>query len=106
MLSIVDLASQLYCVLGVISVSMERDGKDELVVIGDGVDSVELAKALRKKLGQAIILSVQDVKKKDDKDKEKEKAIDCLNYYYNTCPPPPYYERVVCDVPNNSCSVM
>lgn len=81
---------------------MERDGKDELVVIGDGVDSVKLAKKLRKKLGGATILNVQDVKKKDEQDK----AIECIKYFHNTCPPPPYHERVVYDLPNNSCSIL
>ncbi|XP_062088025.1 disease resistance protein Pik-1 [Humulus lupulus] len=32
--------------------------KDKVVVIGDGVDAVDLAKTLRKKLGEAHIISI------------------------------------------------
>ena len=42
--------------------SLEGDAKDKVVVMGS-VDAVDLAKALRKKMGGADIISVADVKK-------------------------------------------
>ncbi|XP_050370909.1 heavy metal-associated isoprenylated plant protein 47-like [Argentina anserina] len=50
---------------GVSIASVEAD-KDEVVVIGVGIDSVCLAKSLRKKLGCAQIYSVEEVKKPDE----------------------------------------
>ncbi|CAL5344306.1 unnamed protein product [Camellia sinensis] len=47
---------------GVESLMLEGEEKDEVVVIGDGVDAVELVKSLRKKVGNTDILSVADVK--------------------------------------------
>lgn len=62
-----------------ISVSIEGDEKDRVVVIGDGVDSAGLTHCLRKKVGYATLLSVEEVKPKvDDKqiEGEKEKKIE------------------------------
>lgn len=46
-------------------VSIEVE-KEHVEVIGDGVDAVDLAKSLKKKLGYATIVSVAEVKKPDD----------------------------------------
>ncbi|PON90336.1 Heavy metal-associated domain containing protein [Trema orientale] len=48
---------------GVNFVGLEGEAKDKVVVIGDGVDAVDLAKALRKKLGDAQIISIAAVAK-------------------------------------------
>ncbi|KAK4398663.1 Heavy metal-associated isoprenylated plant protein 41 [Sesamum angolense] len=50
---------------GVSSVSVGKDN-DQLEVIGEGVDSVCLAKSLRKKFCFADIVSVQEVKPKPE----------------------------------------
>ncbi|KAK4279104.1 hypothetical protein QN277_016859 [Acacia crassicarpa] len=85
---------------GMNSMSIEGEGRDQLVVIGEGIDSVELVNILRKKLGHATIVSVQDV---EAKKKEEVKPIEYVGYY-TTYPPPPYYERVVYDpYPSNGC---
>ncbi|PON92015.1 Heavy metal-associated domain containing protein [Trema orientale] len=47
---------------GVSSVQIEGEYKDQVVVIGDEVDSVSLTRSLRKKVGYATILSVEQVK--------------------------------------------
>ncbi|KAF4379128.1 hypothetical protein G4B88_010522, partial [Cannabis sativa] len=39
------------------------DAKDKVVVIGDGVDAIDLAKTLKKKLGEAHIISVAAINK-------------------------------------------
>ena len=54
------------------------DGRDQLEVVGDGVDTVCLVKCLRRKLGHADILKVEEVK---DKKPEEPKII---------ADPPPY----------------
>ncbi|KAI9108995.1 hypothetical protein K1719_019950 [Acacia pycnantha] len=75
--------------------SMEGEGRDQLVVTGEGIDSVKLVNILRKKLGHATILSVQNVEAKEKKEEEV-KPIEYVGYY-NAYPPPPYYQRVVYD---------
>ncbi|KAJ6301386.1 hypothetical protein OIU77_015654 [Salix suchowensis] len=54
---------------GVTSVALEGADKDQIVVVGEEVDSVKLARSLRKKVGHASLMSVQE-----EKDKEKEKG--------------------------------
>ncbi|KAL5574817.1 hypothetical protein UlMin_016516 [Ulmus minor] len=48
---------------GVNFVGLEGADRDQLVVIGEGVDAVELAKSLRKKVGRTDIVSVAAVNK-------------------------------------------
>ncbi|KAK7833481.1 heavy metal-associated isoprenylated plant protein 47 [Quercus suber] len=45
---------------GVISVAVEGADKDQLVVIGEGVDSANLTCSLRKKLCYATLLGVEE----------------------------------------------
>ncbi|KAK1391436.1 hypothetical protein POM88_010492 [Heracleum sosnowskyi] len=49
-------------VFGVESVALKGADKDQLEVIGEGIDTVELAKLLRKKVGGADLLSVGPAK--------------------------------------------
>ncbi|KAF3320015.1 Heavy metal transport/detoxification superfamily protein [Carex littledalei] len=50
---------------GVESVALQGDDRKRLVVTGDGVDSVNLTKTLRKKIGRAVIVEQGEVKKKE-----------------------------------------
>uniref|UniRef100_A0A803MYG0 Uncharacterized protein n=1 Tax=Chenopodium quinoa TaxID=63459 RepID=A0A803MYG0_CHEQI len=66
---------------GVISVAIQGNDKDEIVVIGNRVDSAGLCTALRRKLGDANLVSVEEIKdpkpeekKKDEKPEEKKPA--------------------------------
>ncbi|RLM79165.1 uncharacterized protein C2845_PM12G18650 [Panicum miliaceum] len=43
---------------GVHSVAIAGDARDQVVVVGDGVDSVRLASALRRKVGPAEIVQL------------------------------------------------
>ncbi|OVA09339.1 hypothetical protein BVC80_6973g3 [Macleaya cordata] len=52
---------------GVEFVGLEGPEKDQIAVIGDQVDSVCLASYLRKKVGHANIISVEEVKPKQEK---------------------------------------
>ncbi|KAJ6753306.1 HEAVY METAL-ASSOCIATED DOMAIN HMA-RELATED [Salix purpurea] len=91
---------------GVTSVALDGADKDQVVVVGEEVDSVKLARSLRKKVGHASLMSVEEEKDKE-KEEEKEEKEKFL------CHPNPYYyysQPVMCEVvggPNpNSCTVM
>ncbi|KAL5775615.1 hypothetical protein ACOSP7_013172 [Xanthoceras sorbifolium] len=93
---------------GVTKVEIKGEEKDQLVVIGDWVDSVNLARSLRKELHYANILSVEEEKEKKD-EKEKAKEDDKTNI--NLPIPYAYYPNpMICAVaydPNPSfCSIM
>nr|XP_011461590.1 PREDICTED: uncharacterized protein LOC105350640 isoform X1 [Fragaria vesca subsp. vesca] len=76
---------------GVSNVSVEAD-KDQIVVIGVGIDSVCLAKSLRKKLKYAVIVSVEEVKPKEE---EKKPEVETIPIQWT--PVPRYFEYpVVC----------
>ncbi|XP_047937836.1 heavy metal-associated isoprenylated plant protein 47-like [Salvia hispanica] len=86
---------------GVISVSIGKDN-DQLEVVGVGVDSVCLAKSLRKKFCFADILSIAE-EKPEKKSPEKDPLPLCM------FPPPPFqplYERHYYDPGNPSCYIM
>jgi hypothetical protein len=94
----------VYVLAGVISVGITGDGKDRLEVVGDNVDSVCLASCLRRKLGHAEIMQVEEVKDKkpEDKKPEEPKAVVHQQPYFYYPPPPP---MVLCEEQNN-CTVM
>ncbi|XP_068337391.1 heavy metal-associated isoprenylated plant protein 47-like [Pyrus communis] len=52
---------------GVSKVSLEGENKDHLEVTGDGFDGVCLAKSLKKKLGFTTVVSIEEVKKPEEK---------------------------------------
>ncbi|KAJ4811108.1 hypothetical protein LUZ62_023674 [Rhynchospora pubera] len=60
---------------GVDSVTLQGDGKNHLVVTGDGVDSVNLTKTLRKKIGRAAIVEQGEKKEEEKKEKVEESKI-------------------------------
>jgi hypothetical protein len=55
---------RIYIFTGVTSVAIEGSDKDQLVVVGEGVDSANLTRSLRKKLCHAEIMKVEEVKPK------------------------------------------
>ncbi|KAF7002180.1 hypothetical protein CFC21_017693 [Triticum aestivum] len=68
---------------GVTSMGITGDARDQLEVVGDGVDSVCLVSCLRKKLGHAQIIKVEEVKKPEEKKKDEPKP--------EPVHPPPYF---------------
>ncbi|KAK3200168.1 hypothetical protein Dsin_023583 [Dipteronia sinensis] len=91
---------------GVTKVEIQGKEKDELVVIGNEVDSVRLARSLRKKLHSAYILSVEEEKEKKEKDDKKDDKIELIPY---TCYPNHVYgiPQAVCyDQDPSFCSIM
>ncbi|GMY30923.1 heavy metal-associated isoprenylated plant protein 47-like [Fagus crenata] len=97
---------------GVNSLAIEGSDKDQLVVIGEGVDSANLTCSLRKKLCHATLLSVEEVKEKKKEPQEKPKPPDqnpkpnciCCPQCYQY-PPFPMSCEVVYD-PSPSCIIM
>ncbi|KAL5216093.1 hypothetical protein ABZP36_007494 [Zizania latifolia] len=93
---------------GVISLAIAGDDKDKLEVIGDGVDVTCLVTCLRKKVGHAKIVLVEEVKDKkpDEKkpDDKKPEVCFCPPPLYCYGPPPPC-SMVVCD-DEPACSIM
>ena len=57
---------------GVTSVVITGDTRGQLEVVGEGVDPVCLVNCLRKKLGDAHIVQVEEVKEKNPEEKEED----------------------------------
>ncbi|KAL6322735.1 hypothetical protein AAG906_015421 [Vitis piasezkii] len=94
---------------GVESIALEGEDKNQIVVIGDNVDSVKLTCLLRKKIGPAELLSVSPV----DEKKQKENMTESGVLQPMVWPPyqagvPQYYYSVVREDKNNydTCSIM
>ncbi|KAM1115033.1 hypothetical protein TB2_038163 [Malus domestica] len=77
---------------GVSTVSIQVE-KEHVEVIGDEVDAVDLAKSLKKKLGFATIVSVEEVKKPEEKPAEQPEPIQWASNYihYPQYPAVQYY---------------
>ena len=107
---------------GVISVAVEGADKDQLVVIGEGVDSANLTCSLRKKLCYATLLGVEEVKEKEKEadpvtsKQEEEKKTSTSSTCSSGCiqlpvcrqypPYPTFYEVAVYDPSPSYCYIM
>ncbi|XP_027187423.1 heavy metal-associated isoprenylated plant protein 47-like [Cicer arietinum] len=102
---------------GVVSVSLEGENRDQIVVTGDQIDCVCLTKKLRKKISYATLLSVVDANTSSEEGSEaKEEQKDAANTssienlpivcckQNNPMPCPSYY--IVHDPYPNSCSIL
>ncbi|KAG6407381.1 hypothetical protein SASPL_130370 [Salvia splendens] len=81
------------------------DENDQLVVTGEGVDSVCLAKSLRKKFCFADIVSVQDVNPGNSSGPSTPDSSPPRPTQAQYCPPV-YYERVVYDPSPPNCTIL
>lgn len=97
---------------GVLSAHIAGKEKDQLEVVGEEIDSVTIAIALRKKLGSVDIVSVAPEQKKDGEKEENKPEIIAVPWsnfnihgYHGQAPP---YQYVYVDEDRNhgSCSVM
>ncbi|KAJ1271429.1 hypothetical protein BS78_06G128100 [Paspalum vaginatum] len=93
---------------GVTSMEITGDGKDQLEVVGDGIDIACLVKCLRKKVGYADILKIEVVEGKPEKKPEEPMPSTpcpppcrCSDYYYYAPPP-----MLLCEEPSSSCHIM
>nr|KJB63094.1 hypothetical protein B456_009G452900 [Gossypium raimondii] len=67
---------------GVTSMAIQGQEKDELMVAGNGVDSVKLTRCLRKKLHHATILIVEEIKEKKKEEKKDDEKYTSPYYVY------------------------
>ncbi|XP_048426068.1 heavy metal-associated isoprenylated plant protein 47-like isoform X2 [Pyrus x bretschneideri] len=67
---------------GASSVSIEVE-KEHVVVTGDGIDAVDLAKSLKKKLGSGTIVSVEELKNPEEKTAEQPEPIQWASSYFH-----------------------
>ncbi|KAL3632253.1 hypothetical protein CASFOL_025237 [Castilleja foliolosa] len=79
---------------GVESVGLAGKEKDEVVVIGEGIDSVELTRRLRKKVAHAELLSLGEAKKVEEK-KPNSGDAKCSPPPCGYLQPPPCYNYCV-----------
>ncbi|KAL8128211.1 hypothetical protein AgCh_014970 [Apium graveolens] len=84
-------------VSGVESVSLKGDDKDQIEVIGEGIDTVELTKLLRKKVGGADLLSVGPAKEEKKPaaattNKNETPAVPAIQMWHPMAPLYPVYE--------------
>ncbi|TVU29519.1 hypothetical protein EJB05_21089, partial [Eragrostis curvula] len=104
---------------GVDSVAIAGDAKDQLVVVGDGVDSINLTSTLRKKVGPAQLVQVADAGKEEKKPAAADAVAVVPSYYqYYQQPATVVYEYPPTGYtygygpygyqsrPGNTCSIM
>uniref|UniRef100_A0A0D9VHM7 HMA domain-containing protein n=2 Tax=Leersia perrieri TaxID=77586 RepID=A0A0D9VHM7_9ORYZ len=85
---------------GVDSVALAGDAKDQVVVVGDGVDSIKLTTLLRKKVGHATLVTVGEVKEEEKKKPETPVVVEYpypWNYHHY-----PASQHVVYEYPASS----
>nr|CAD1831429.1 unnamed protein product [Ananas comosus var. bracteatus] len=81
--------------IGVISASLEGD---RIVVVGEGVDSIKLTTALRKRMSYAELISVAPVEAKKEESKQPEakivqSAVPLPYHNFTVLPPYPYFTQ-------------
>ena len=88
---------------GVTSVSLDGDDNDRVVVMGDNVNTVSLANQLNKKFPRITIVSVQKVKKPEEK-KPTSTSTCCGVVCINHPPPaPPLPRELLCSKCRGKC---
>lgn len=96
---------RLQGVAGVESAALQGQEKNQIEVIGEGIDAVALTTLLRKKVGFAELVSVSVVgeKKEEKKDNQGKKNEPSLHVYMPSIEP--YYHEYTDSHPD-SCSIM
>ncbi|XP_010928046.1 heavy metal-associated isoprenylated plant protein 47 [Elaeis guineensis] len=89
---------------GVDSIKVDGEDKNQLVVVGEGVDPVILTRILRKNIGHSDIVKVGEMKKGDEEKKSEEPKIEPIAWCHYT----PARTVVVQDMAYGSggCSIM
>lgn len=99
--------NNLYAVVakGVDSLAVEGKNKDQLVLVGDDIDMTSLTIKLRKKMGHAVIVKVEEVKpaKADPKPQVPSKEQSQWNPPYLPYPHLAYYDITPQTVTVPSC---
>ncbi|KAH7861710.1 hypothetical protein Vadar_029750 [Vaccinium darrowii] len=96
---------------GVESAALAGQDKNQIEVIGDGIDSVALTTLLRKNVGYSELVSVGPVPEKKDgggnqKENEAPVPIPLTGYYNYNYPYAPPYGYEIRDENSDNCSIM
>ena len=91
---------------GVDSVKIDGEDKNQLVVVGEGVDPVILTGILRKKIGYSDIVKVEEKKKDDEEKKSEEPKIEPIAWYHYTPGPPVVVQDMGYHSNPGGCSIM
>ncbi|XP_008232363.1 PREDICTED: uncharacterized protein LOC103331515 isoform X1 [Prunus mume] len=93
---------------GVISVAFQGPNRDKMVITGDGVDAVDMANSLRKKLGYADLVSVEEITEKKAVNKvEPKQETKAENARPQPCSHHPRLEFYIHDPPSTSmCTIL
>ncbi|KAL6322656.1 hypothetical protein AAG906_015342 [Vitis piasezkii] len=91
---------------GVESIAFGGEDNDQIVVIGDSLDSVNLTCLLRKKVRFAELLSVSSVEKEEEEEKMTEPGVQPMVWPTVQAGVPQYYYTVVPDNRSEPCSIM
>ncbi|PQQ04849.1 uncharacterized protein Pyn_07249 [Prunus yedoensis var. nudiflora] len=93
---------------GVISVAFQGPNRDKMVITGDGVDAADMAKSLRKKLGYADLVSVEEITEKKAENKvepTQEKKAENAHARPQPCSHHPHLEFYIYDSDSPSRSM-
>ncbi|KAJ9681561.1 hypothetical protein PVL29_020433 [Vitis rotundifolia] len=91
---------------GVESIAFGGEDNDQIVVIGDSLDSVNLTCLLRKKVKFAELLSVSSVDEKKEEEKMTEPGVQPMVWPTYQAGVPQYYYTIVRDNRDETCSIM
>ncbi|GAB4845870.1 hypothetical protein Ancab_024874 [Ancistrocladus abbreviatus] len=92
---------------GVISVAIQGNEKDELVVMGMSLDAASLTEKLRKKVRYASIVSVEEVKEEKKKEGQKDKVEPTpIQFAYGYPSWPPCYAIPIQDEFPSACNIL
>ncbi|GJN27323.1 hypothetical protein PR202_gb15337 [Eleusine coracana subsp. coracana] len=78
---------------GVQSMGIEGEDREQLVVVGDGVDAINLTSCLRKKVGSTEIVTVEAVADAEDATEPENEAGAVAAWPQQWCPGGYYYSR-------------
>ena len=92
--------------IGVESIAFGGEDNDQIVVIGDSLDSVNLTCLLRKKVKFAELLSVSSVDEKKEEEKMTEPGVQPMVWPTYQAGVPQYYYTIVRDNRDETCSIM
>jgi len=101
-----------FITVGVHSVALEGEDRDQVVVTGDAIDSVCLTNKFRKKFNYATLMSVTEAKASNDGDAGGEHKDETtaenfpITYCYSNFPPPTHLYVMDYDPYPNGCSIL
>ncbi|KAL5757343.1 hypothetical protein ACOSP7_019954 [Xanthoceras sorbifolium] len=94
---------------GVESASLKGNDKDQIQVIGDGIDVAKLTRLLTRKIGYAVLESLTTAAAAGEENNVNEAKVDVVWPSYHAAMPLYYHDtsyRVVREHDNYGCSIM